>query len=81
MTHHDTRIVEYMRRFPEVRTQYVANIFGVEMSHVSTLRSRHGCYGTRKKAAIERRLSVEELDKQILAAVYKRGLVDTVLQG
>lgn len=79
MNHHDSRIVTYMERHPDVKTSYVANIFAVERAHVAKLRRIHGCLGTRKKAALDRRMTPGELDKAILDAVYKRGLVDTVL--
>lgn len=80
MTHHDTRIVTYLRKFPEVRDQYVAGIFGVEYQHVNTLRRKHGIFNARKAAAIQRNIKAADLDKAILAAVYKRGMVDQVLK-
>ena len=80
MTHHDTRIVTYLKRFPEVRTKYVAGIFNVEPQHVSKLRRQNdGCLNARQKAAKDRSMPPKDLDKAILAAVYKRGLVDMVL--
>lgn len=79
MNHHDTRIVTYLQRFPEVRNKYVAGIFNVEPSHVSRLRRQNGCLNGRQKAAEDRSMAPKDLDKAILAAVYKNGLVDMVL--
>ena len=79
MTHHDTRIIDYLGKFPEVRNAYVAQIFGVDASHVAALRRRSGNHNARKKAAIARNMKPADLDDAILAAVYKRGLVDMVL--
>jgi len=81
MTHHDTRIITYLQRFPEVRSGYIAGIFNVEQTHVDTLRRQCGAYPARKAASIKRNLKAADLDKAILAAVYKRGLVDMVLDG
>lgn len=79
MSHHDTRITDYLLRHPQVRSSVVAGIFGVEQSHVCTLRRRAGAYEPRKAAAVARNVKPADLDDQILAAVYKRGLVDMVL--
>jgi hypothetical protein len=79
LTHHDERILRYIEVNPDVRSRYVAGIFGVEQSQVDTLRRRHGAFNARKKAAIARKMKPADLDDAILAAVYKRGLVDTVL--
>lgn len=79
MTHHDERIVAYLQKFPDVRSSYVAGIFNVEQQHVDTLRRKCAAYGARKKAAIARNMKPADLDDAILAAVYKRGLVDMVL--
>ncbi|TDW21101.1 hypothetical protein EV128_12270 [Rhizobium azibense] len=79
MTHHDTRIIEYLRKFPEVRSAYVARIFNVEPSHVCALRRQSGAFNARKSAAVKRNVKPRDLDDAILAAVYRRGLVDTVL--
>lgn len=83
MTHHDTRILDYIRRHPDVRSRYVAGIFGVEENAVNILRRKHNCHrpNPRRDAAAARNVHPDDLDKQILTAVYKRGLVDVVLQG
>ncbi|NTI22348.1 hypothetical protein G6M87_10815 [Rhizobium rhizogenes] len=81
MTHHDTRIIDYLRKFPEVRSANIARIFNVEPSHVCTLRRKSGAYDARKSAAVQRNMKPADLDDAILAAVYRRGLVDTVLNG
>lgn len=81
MTHHDERIITYLKHSPQVRSSVVAGIFGVEQSHVDTLRRRCGAYAPRKAAAIARNMKAADLDEAILAAVYKRGLVDMVLNG
>ncbi|MBY5863298.1 hypothetical protein [Rhizobium leguminosarum] len=77
---HDERITDYLRKFPEVRREHVARIFGVEPCHVSALRKKAGAYTARKAAAVARNMKAADLDDAILAAVYKRGLVDMVLK-
>ena len=79
MNHHDTRIIEYCIRNPNVRSAYVAGIFGVEPTHVCALRRRAGAHAPRKAAAIARNVKAADLDDMILTAVYRRGLVDMVL--
>jgi len=79
MNHHDTRILDFIRRHPDVRDRYVAGIFNVEYQHVNTLRRRAGLFNARKAAAIARKMRAADLDDAILAAVYRRGLVDEVL--
>ncbi|WP_085044361.1 hypothetical protein [Ensifer aridi] len=81
MTFHDERIVRYLERFPYTKTKYVAQIFGVEPTHVSKLRKQCGAFAPRKAAAVKRNMNCADLDAEILAAVYKRGLVDMVLDG
>lgn len=76
---HDDRIIEYLRKFPDVRRNYVARIFAVDPRHIDTLRRQAGIFNARKTAAKARAVSCKDLDDMILAAVYKRGLVDTVL--
>lgn len=80
MTHHDTRITRYLTHSPNVRNSHVARIFGVEPSHVATLRKRADIYPPRVKAARDRGMKPADLDDLILKAVYSRGLVDTVLK-
>lgn len=79
MTHHDTRITEYMLRHPETRSAYVAGIFGVETTHVCALRKKAGAHAPRNAAAIARNVKAADLDDMILTAVYRRGLVDSIL--
>jgi hypothetical protein len=79
MTFHDERIIRYLERFPDAKTNYAAQLFNVEATHVSKLRKRCGAYNPRKAAAIARNMNCADLDADILAAVYRRGLVDMVL--
>lgn len=81
MTFHDERIVRYLERLPDSKTNEVARLFNVEASHVSKLRKRCGAFNPRKTAAVARNMNCADLDAEILAAVYKRGLVDMVLDG
>ena len=80
MTFHDTRIIRYLKHSPAVRNSYVAQIFGVEPSHIATLRQRENIYPPRVAAARARNMKPADLDDLILKTVYSRGLVDTVLK-
>ena len=79
MTRADQLIVNYLKRNLDARDSVVARLFGVEHQHVNTLRRRHGLLDARKAAARMRGVKSADLDQAILAAVYRRGLVDVVL--
>lgn len=76
---HDERIADYLRKFPDVKTSHVAKIFCVSEAHVRYVRRKGGLEGTRRREAVARKMTCTELDRRILAAVYKRELVDAVL--
>lgn len=79
MTRVDRLIVDYLRINRDARDADVARLFHVEHQHVNTLRRQHNLFNARKAAARTRGLKSADLDQAILAAVYRKNMVDKVL--